>query len=151
MAVKRKTIGTLSKETGVKVTTIRYYESIDLMPEPDRSASGQRIYEDAAVERLKFIRHCRELGFPVEAIRELIDLQTQPGDDCALVDQIARKQLLDVRHRLSQLEALEAELKRMIAACEGGEISACAVMACLADHDHCLVEAHEKIDLVLAQ
>ena len=121
MAQKPDTIGALSKRSGVKVTTIRYYESIGLMREPDRSASGQRIYGEDAVERLNFIRHTRELGFPVEAIRELIELQTKPGDDCAVVDAIARRHLAAVRHRLSQLEALEGELKRMIVNCAGGK------------------------------
>ncbi|HBX94639.1 MAG TPA: MerR family transcriptional regulator, partial [Hyphomonas sp.] len=101
------TIGRLSKAAGVKVTTIRYYESIDLMGEPDRSSSGQRLYGDEAVQRLSFIRHARDLGFPMEAVREMIDLQTQPDQDCTAVDAIAREQLADVRKRLTQLEALE--------------------------------------------
>eukprot|EP00521_Asterionellopsis_glacialis_P018914 CAMPEP_0195336208 /NCGR_PEP_ID=MMETSP0708-20121125/16061_1 /TAXON_ID=33640 /ORGANISM="Asterionellopsis glacialis, Strain CCMP134" /LENGTH=59 /DNA_ID=CAMNT_0040406763 /DNA_START=27 /DNA_END=203 /DNA_ORIENTATION=+ len=58
------TIGRLSKAAGVKVTTIRYYESISLMGDPDRSESGQRLYGDEAVQRLSFIRHARDLGFP---------------------------------------------------------------------------------------
>ena len=149
MAQKPNTIGALSKRSGVKVTTIRYYESIGLMREPDRSASGQRVYDDEAVERLNFIRHTRELGFPVDSIRELIELQTKPGDDCAVVDAIARRHLAAVRHRLSQLEALEGELKRMIVNCAGGRIGTCAVLACLSNHDDCLTDTHEKLDLPL--
>ncbi|WP_306253294.1 helix-turn-helix domain-containing protein [Parvularcula sp. IMCC14364] len=149
MAQKPDTIGALSKRSGVKVTTIRYYESIGLMREPDRSSSGQRIYGEDAVERLNFIRHTRELGFPVEAIRELIQLQTKPGEDCAIVDAIARRHLAAVRHRLSQLEALEGELKRMIVSCAGGEIGSCNVLACLSNHDDCLTDTHEKIDIPL--
>jgi len=76
--MKPMTIGRLSKAAGVKVTTIRYYESIGLMGTPDRSESGQRQYGDDAVQRLSFIRHARDLGFPMEAIRDLIDLQTEP-------------------------------------------------------------------------
>ncbi len=136
------TIGRLSKAAGVKVTTIRYYESVGLMGEPDRSGSGQRLYGPDAVQRLTFIRHARELGFPMEAIRDLITLQAEPGEDCAQVDAIARLQLADVRKRLNQLEALEAELKRMIASCEGGEVGTCQVMAALNDHDECLSETH---------
>ena len=79
---KKRTIGVLSKEADVKVTTIRYYESIGLMSEPDRSYSGQRIYQKDDVERLNFIRHARELGFSVDAIHELIALQNQPDQDC---------------------------------------------------------------------
>lgn len=140
--MKPMTIGGLSKAAGVKVTTIRYYESVGLMGEPERSESGQRRYNDEAVQRLSFIRHARDLGFPTESIRELIDLQALPGEDCGHVDMIARKQLADVRQKLSQLEALEGELKRMVTACEGGKISSCKVLESLGDHSHCL-DAHE--------
>ncbi|MEM9496053.1 MAG: helix-turn-helix domain-containing protein [Pseudomonadota bacterium] len=139
------TIGRLSKAAGVKVTTIRYYESVGLMGAPARSQSGQRLYDGEAVQRLSFIRHARELGFPMEAIRELMDLQTRPDQDCAEVDAIARCQLADVRKRLDQLEALEAELKRMIKRCEGGKVGECRVMAALCDHGDCLSASHERI------
>jgi len=140
--MKQMTIGRLSKAAGVKVTTIRYYESIELMGKPDRSSSGQRLYGDNAVQRLAFIRHARDLGFPIESIRELIDLQDQPGVDCAHVDVIARRQLADVRQKLSQLEALEGELKRMVSACEGGSIATCKVLESLGDHNQCL-DSHD--------
>ena len=65
--MKPMTIGRLSKAGGVKVTTIRYYESIGLMGEPDRSESGQRLYGEESVQRLSFIRHARDLGFPMDA------------------------------------------------------------------------------------
>lgn len=143
--MKPMTIGRLSKAAGVKVTTIRYYESIDLMGEPDRSESGLRLYGDDSVHRLSFIRHARDLGFPMEAVRDLIRLQAEPGEDCAAVDAIARRQLTDVRKRLNQLEALEAELKRMISSCEGGKVGTCRVMAALNDHEECLEQAHERL------
>ena len=143
--MKPMTIGRLSKAADVKVTTIRYYESIGLMGTPDRSESGQRLYGEAAVQRLSFIRHARDLGFPMEAIRDLIDLQTEPDHNCSTGDAIARRQLADVRKRLNQLEALEAELKRMIASCEGGSVDKCGVMAALNDHGECIHEEHERI------
>ena len=143
--MRRMTIGQLSKAGGVKVTTIRYYESIGLMGEPDRSESGQRLYTDDAVHRLSFIRHARDLGFPMDAVRELMKLQTEPGSDCSAVDAIAREHLNDVRKRLGQLEALEAELKRMISSCEGGKVGECHVMAALNDHSDCMAETHERV------
>ncbi|MCR9193437.1 MAG: helix-turn-helix domain-containing protein [Hyphomonas sp.] len=143
--MKPMTIGRLSKAAGVKVTTIRYYESIGLMGEPDRSESGQRLYGNDATQRLSFIRHARDLGFPMDAVRSLIQLQTEPNHDCSAVDSIARQQLADVRKRLNQLEALEAELKRMIASCEGGKVDNCRVMAALNDHNECLNDQHERI------
>lgn len=143
--MRQMTIGQLSRAGGVKVTTIRYYESIGLMGEPDRSESGQRLYGDDAVHRLSFIRHARDLGFPMDAVRELMKLQTEPGSDCSVVDVIAREHLNDVRKRLSQLEALEGELKRMISSCEGGEVGECRVMAALNDHSDCIAETHERV------
>ncbi len=139
---KRRTIGVLSRATGVKVTTIRYYETIGLMPPPERTTSGQRVYDADAQARLAFIRHARALGFPVETIRELIALQIDPGRDCDSVDAVARKRLADVRERLEQLKALERELERMISACAGGRVGSCAVMSALADHGQCLHDDH---------
>ena len=143
--MKPMTIGRLSKEAGVKVTTIRYYESVGLMGEPDRSESGQRQYGNEAVQRLSFIRHARDLGFPMDSVRTLIELQTQPDQDCVAVDVIARDQLADVRKRFNQLKALEAELKRMITSCEGGKVRGCQIMNALNDHDQCLSNTHERM------
>ncbi|WP_036767041.1 MerR family transcriptional regulator [Parvularcula oceani] len=134
---RRRTIGVLSRETGVKVTTIRYYETIGLIDDPGRTESGQRVYGTDAVDRLGFIRHARDLGFSMEAIQELIALQTKPGSACTAVDAIARRQLAAVRERLNRLEALEAELKRMLTTCEGGTVGTCTVMESLTDHRHC--------------
>ena len=64
-------IGYLAKKTGTKVQTIRYYEQVGLMPEPGRTDGGQRRYGNAELDRLSFIRHARQLGFSLDAIREL--------------------------------------------------------------------------------
>lgn len=143
--MKPLTIGRLSRAANVKVTTIRYYETIGLMGTPDRSASGQRLYEMVDVERLSFIRHARELGFSIDAIKDLIGLQTAPDQDCSAVDSIAQKQLVEVQKRLAQLEALERELKRMIENCRGGEIGGCQVMAAINNHAECESEKHERL------
>jgi DNA-binding transcriptional MerR regulator len=82
------TIGSLGKKTGTKVQTVRYYEQIGLMPEPGRTEGGQRRYGDAEVDRLSFIRHARQLGFPLEAIRELLDLSDNPDRSCHEADSI---------------------------------------------------------------
>lgn len=139
------TIGKLSSATGVKVTTIRYYESIGLMSEPDRSQRGQRVYDDIGVQRLSFIRHARDLGFPMDAIRDLIELQTTPAKTCDAVDRIVSEQLEDVRTRLEQLKALEKELERISANCVGGKGESCRVMEALNDHGSCLAKSHERV------
>ncbi|MDX5359152.1 MAG: helix-turn-helix domain-containing protein [Rhodobacterales bacterium] len=131
------TIGKLGQAAGVKVPTIRYYEQIGLLPEPDRSAGNQRLYPKSALDRLAFIRHARELGFPLEAIRDLLGLSDRPDQSCAAVDAIAQTQLAAVRARIARLKALEAELERMIGQCACGTISDCRVIEVLSDHALC--------------
>jgi DNA-binding transcriptional MerR regulator len=86
-------IGELARRTGVKVPTIRYYEQIGLLPAPARSEGHQRRYAPSQVARLNFIRHARELGFEVEAIRELLTMSERPEQSCADADRIARRHL----------------------------------------------------------
>ena len=131
------TIGKLSAATKVKVPTIRYYEQIGLLPEAERSGGNQRLYGKQMLERLRFIRHARDLGFPLEAVRELLSLQDDPGQSCAEVDAIARLRLKDVRARLKQLQALEAELERMVAHGAHGTVAECRVIEVLGDHALC--------------
>lgn len=131
------TIGKLGEAAGVKVPTIRYYEQIGLLPPPDRSAGNQRLYGQRARDRLAFIRHARELGFPLEAIRDLLSLSDRPDQSCAAADSIARAQLAATRARIARLRALEAELERMIGQCAHGTISDCRVIEVLGDHAQC--------------
>ena len=131
------TIGKLAQETGVKVPTIRYYEQIGLLPEPDRSAGNQRLYDPPLVERLRFIRHARDMGFPLEGIRELLALSDDPEGSCAAVDLIATRQLAEVNARLRRLEALRDELERMLAHCSSGRIADCRVIEVLGNHALC--------------
>ncbi|MGB8621258.1 MAG: helix-turn-helix domain-containing protein [Paracoccaceae bacterium] len=139
-------IGTLARRTGTKVQTIRYYEQIGLMPAPGRTEGGQRRYRDAELDRLAFIRHSRQLGFPLEAIRELLDLSDHPDRDCGAADSIARRQLREVDNRIARLEALRRELKRMISECRGGTTSDCRVLEVLRDHSECLADHHDGKD-----
>jgi DNA-binding transcriptional MerR regulator len=134
------TIGKLSEAAGVKVPTIRYYEQIGLLPEPERSAGNQRLYGRPALDRLAFVRHARDLGFPLEAVRDLLSLADRPDRPCAAADAIARRQLAAVEARLARLTALKAELERMISQCARGTIADCRVIEVLGDHSLC---AHE--------
>lgn len=131
-------IGTLAKRTGTKVQTIRYYEQIGLLPEPERSTGGQRRYGMAALDRLSFVRHARQLGFPLAAIRELLDLSDDPQRPCDKADHIARRQLQEVERKIARLDALRDELSRMIRQCSGGTASDCRVIEVLRDHSECL-------------
>jgi DNA-binding transcriptional MerR regulator len=134
------TIGALAKRTGTKVQTIRYYEDIGLMPSPERTEGGQRRYGAAALDRLAFIRHARDLGFGLDAIRELLDLSDRPDRPCSDVDEIARRHLEDVERRIARLEALRLELGRMLAECGAGRVSDCRVLEVLRDHSECLTD-----------
>lgn len=136
------TIGELARRTGCKVQTIRYYEVVGLMPPPLRSSGNQRRYGRSAVDRLGFIRHGRELGFSLTAIRELLALADDPERACTEADRIARLRLAEVEGRIARLEALRRELRRMIRQCHGERISDCRVIEVLSsyDHEHCLTD-----------
>ena len=136
------TIGKLGAAAGVKVPTIRYYEQIGLLPEADRSAGNQRLYGQATLDRLAFIRHARDLGFRLEAIRDLLSLSDNPDQSCAAADTIARAQLAEVESRIVRLAALKAELERMVVQCSGGRIATCRVIEVLGDHSLCSTDDH---------
>jgi DNA-binding transcriptional MerR regulator len=138
-------IGDLASATGCKVQTIRYYEEIWLMPEPARTAGNQRRYGRRHVDRLAFIRHSRELGFSLEAIRELLSLSDRPERPCDAVDRPARRQLEQVERRLARLTMLKSELERLLEQCAGGRIRDCRVIEALSDHAQCFAEQHPSV------
>ena len=137
------TIGKLGAAAGVKVPTIRYYEQIGLLTETGRSAGNQRLYSGKSLERLAFIRHARDLGFTLKAIRDLLGLSDRPDQSCAAADIIAKEQLAAVKARIVQLTALKAELERMITQCSQGTIADCRVIESLSDHLLCAHD-HDK-------
>ncbi len=129
-------IGDLSRRTGVKVPTIRYYEGLGLLPEPERSAGNQRRYAPATLDRLQFIAHGRALGLPLDAIRHLLRLSDQ-GRDCTDAHHIAQDHLADVRSRIAQLRRLETELERLSQACDHAPGAPCGLIQALGDHAQC--------------
>ncbi|WBU55462.1 MerR family transcriptional regulator [Paracoccus sediminicola] len=134
-------IGEISRRTGIKVPTIRYYEEMGLIAPAGRTEGNQRRYDRDGLERLGFIRHARDLGFSIEAILALMELQDHPDRSCRQANQIASAQLADVRRRIAQLQALETELSRITDGCSGtGEAGDCYVLASLGDHQMCRTE-----------
>jgi len=131
-------IGELSRRTAVKVPTIRYYEQVGLLPAPPRTEGQQRRYDNDAMGRLAFIRHARELGFDLDAIRTLLSLQDNPDHSCAQADEIAKARLVEVDRRIAALGALRTELRRMIEECACGRVADCRVIETLAAscHEH---------------
>ncbi len=130
-------IGHLSQKTGVKVPTIRYYEQIGILNPPGRTTGNQRRYGEADLNRLTFLRHARDLGLPIDAIRELVALGEHPEKSCGNADRIAARQLADVQARIRQLQGLEAELRRISSGCKSGTVSECYVLQSLSDHGMC--------------
>ena len=137
-------IGDLATGSDTKVETIRYYEKVGLMPKAARTAGNHRVYTRAHADRLAFIRHSRELGFPLDSVRALLTLADDRERPCAEVDAIARKHLAAVRERIGLLRTLEAELSRMLDWCGRGQVAECRVIEVLADqtHAHCLSREH---------
>ena len=121
-------IGKLAKATDTKVNTIRFYEEIGLLPVPARTDSGQRVYQDADVRLLSFIRHARALGFSTEEVRSLLTLREAPEKDCSEAVEIASHHLAEVDRRLLHLTRLRDELQQTLASCSGGSISNCAII-----------------------
>ena len=144
VSVTSLAIGDLARIAGCKVQTIRYYEQVGLLPKAGRTSGNQRIYGMVHAHRLAFIRHSRELGFPLDAIRQLLTLADNPNQSCATADQIARRQLEAVESRLARLKSLKTELTRMVAECKQGRVGDCHVIEVLADHTHakCVTDHH---------
>jgi DNA-binding transcriptional MerR regulator len=137
-------IGALSKQTGVKIPTIRFYESIGLLPTPERTQTNRRTYDDAAVRRLRFIKHARELGFEVDAVRTLLDLAARPEGSCFEVDVVARRHLADIDSRIARLTGLRAEVQAMLDLCDGGPVRECRVIEALANYEEGSGDLHRS-------
>ena len=123
--------------SGCHLETVRYYERVGLVPSPNRTGSGYRVYAQADVERLRFVTRGRELGFSLEEIRSLLRLNDDPKLSCGDVDALARVHLTDIHQRLEALTRLAGELERVILQCAGGERGACAILGalrCTSDH-----------------
>lgn len=124
-------IGQLSKLSGVKVPTLRYYEEIGLIEPPFRSEGNQRRFEHSALDRVRFIRNGRNLGFSIESIRDLIELGKNPDMPCEDAHKIARAHLVQIQQKITQLAKLQAELDRISALADSGTIGECKVFEAL--------------------
>ena len=105
-------IGELATATATKVETVRYYEKIGLLPPPARTSANYRAYGNDHLARLSFIRRARDLGFTLEAVRELLTLSDDKDQSCDAVDGIARIHLTEIDRKIADLSALRGELDR---------------------------------------
>lgn len=125
-------IGALAERTGTNAPTIRYYEEIGLLRAADRQSGGQRVYGDADVMRLTFIRRCREFGFSIDQVRTLVSLVQDPRSSCMHARDLAQEHLVSLRAKLSELKALERSIAAFVASCDsscaGGAGPDCVVL-----------------------
>ena len=112
--------------------TVRYYEQIGLLPVPSRTAGNYRTYSNEHVRRLRFIRRCRDLGFTLDQIRDLLRLSSQKDEECAEVDRITAQHLIEIEQKIADLKRLAKELRRLNNCCQGkGIIADCRIIEAL--------------------
>jgi MerR family copper efflux transcriptional regulator len=129
MTSKSMHIGRLAAQASVSVDTVRYYERAQLLPSPSRTVSGYRTYPATAVNRLRFIRRAKDLGFSLEEIRELLTLSDERDTGVASIRAIATRRLADVEARLAELQRLRDGLKDLVDACPGhGDPGRCPIL-----------------------
>ena len=125
-------IGTASRISGIGIETIRYYERAGVMPPPPRTGSGRRVYGPSEIGRLRMIRRCRDLGFPLDDVRALLALADGDSAVCSEVKGIAKDHLAEVRRKLRELAELEKALAELVRGCEAGSTN-CPALNALAE------------------
>jgi Cu(I)-responsive transcriptional regulator len=126
-------IGDASKASGVSAKMIRYYESEDLIPPPMRSASGYRHYSDQDVQRLRFIRRARDLGFQMDGIRELLALWSDRSRHSSEVKALALDHVEKLEARMRELRSMAETLRTLADCCAGDDRPDCPILADLGD------------------
>lgn len=126
------TIGKLAKRAGVGVETIRFYERKGLIPEPPRRESGYREYGQETVDRVRFIRGAKELGFTLKEIDGLLSLRVDPNSPCQDVNRRIESKIRDIDERIKMLERMKNTLARLDAQCQGeGPVGECPILEAL--------------------
>jgi DNA-binding transcriptional MerR regulator len=126
-------IGDLAKRTGVKVVTIRYYEQSGLLPACERTTGNYRVNAQGHSDRLHFVRRCRDLGFSLEQIKDMLLLSDAELPTCANVCDVAAGHLKEVEAKIADLRRLASERRRLRSSCNGKRSSReCRIIAALA-------------------
>jgi Cu(I)-responsive transcriptional regulator len=124
-------IGELATATATKVETVRFYEKAGLLSPPARTDANYRSYGPAHLQRLSFIRRARDLGFSLDAVRDLLALADERGKPCAAVDAIASGHLAEVELKIADLSAMREELRRLIGSCRHNTVADCKIIETL--------------------
>jgi MerR family transcriptional regulator, copper efflux regulator len=131
--VSDMTIGLVARRAGCSVPTVRYYEAVGLLPRVARRGGGHRVYSDAELRRLIFIRRCRDFGFAIGQIKEIVALADRGAQDCSAARDLAARRLDDVRRKMRELRALERDLGQIVddctGQCAGGPAADCVILA----------------------
>ncbi|MGH9351285.1 MAG: MerR family transcriptional regulator [Terriglobia bacterium] len=128
------TIGKVAARAGVGVETLRFYEREGLIDEPPRRDSGYREYPADAVDRVRFIKRAKELGFSLKEIRELMALRIAPGATCSQVKKRAKVKVEDIEEKIRSLQRMRQALQKLMAACGNkGRMSECPILDALED------------------
>ncbi|GLK51958.1 Cu(I)-responsive transcriptional regulator [Maricaulis virginensis] len=121
-------IGSAARAAGLPVKTVRYYADIGLVEAPDRTQTGYRRYDEAAVRKLAFVRRARDFGFSIEECRELLSLYEDKSRSSADVRAIAAAHLEEIEEKQRQLAALRNELAHLVTACRGDDRPDCPIL-----------------------
>ena len=124
-------IGEMSRQTGVGIETIRYFEKIGMMPAPGRSEGGNRQYTNDHLQRLFFINRSRQIGFSQSEIKALLSMVDAKNITCAEVHSITTEHIADIRKKIRDLQNLEMVLTQMAKECSRGDIPDCPIIETL--------------------
>ncbi|WP_171131973.1 MULTISPECIES: MerR family transcriptional regulator [unclassified Ruegeria] len=116
-------IGEASRQSGVGIETIRYYEREGIVPKPVRATNNRRMFSAHDVGRLRFLKKCRDLGFPLADTKTLLSLSEGDEEDCRSVKELAELHIFNVREKINELKRLEAALNELTANCDSGNVS----------------------------
>ena len=117
--MRKRSIGKLSKETGLSVQTIRYYEQLGILPEPARTDSGYRNYSDDYFEHINFIKNAREFGFSLEEIKVLVNLKSSEAALGKDVKEIVNSKIQEIDEQIKSLETTRNYLTSLNQSCSG--------------------------------
>lgn len=127
--MKQLKIGQVAKQAGLTVEAVRYYEQRGLIPEPHRLDSGYRVYPETILTRLHFINRCKDLGFSLQEISELLSIQINPENSSALVKEQVENKISLVKEKISELQKLQDSLEQLSGLCCGdGLVSDCPII-----------------------
>lgn len=121
-------IGELARRSGLTAKMIRYYEKIDLISVPIRSASGYRIYTEQDLSTLSFIKHAKDLGFSIDQIKSLVELWKNPDRKSADVKKITDQHIHFLTEQIHSMQSMILKLKAASQMCSNDSTSNCSIL-----------------------